>query len=89
MDTVCAYHVVIRSASNRKWFIRMEEKEYELYITIDWNRIKKEMSITNDHLVVFEIVDLQTFNMTVFKCAPFFLSLSSGTLCCYERKTKS
>ncbi|KAM0051157.1 hypothetical protein Hdeb2414_s0007g00232471 [Helianthus debilis subsp. tardiflorus] len=51
----------------------MEEKEYEFYITTDWNRIKKEMSITNDHLVVFEMVDLQTFNMTVFKCAPFFL----------------
>ncbi|MFS7902920.1 hypothetical protein Hanom_Chr01g00017131 [Helianthus anomalus] len=31
------------------------------------------MSITNDHLVVFEMVDLQTFNITVFECAPFFL----------------
>ncbi|MFS7959474.1 putative DNA-binding pseudobarrel domain superfamily [Helianthus anomalus] len=60
MNIVPTYPVVIRSAPTRKWFVRMEEKECELYITTGWNRIKQEMSITDKHLVVFEMVDLQT-----------------------------
>ncbi|KAJ0570161.1 putative transcription factor B3-Domain family [Helianthus annuus] len=68
MNTVPAYPVVIRSAPNRKWFVRIEEIDCELYMTTGWNQIKQEMSITDNHLVVFEMLDIQTFEMSVFSC---------------------
>ncbi|KAM0019462.1 hypothetical protein Hdeb2414_s0025g00656171 [Helianthus debilis subsp. tardiflorus] len=61
MNTAPAYSDVIRSSTNRKWFVRMEEIDFELYISTDWNQIKQEMSITDNHLVVFEVVDIQNF----------------------------
>ncbi|KAJ0811075.1 putative transcription factor B3-Domain family [Helianthus annuus] len=74
MNTVPAYPVVILSSTNCKWFVRMEEIDCEVYITTGWNRIKQEMSITDNHLVVFEMVDIQNFEISVFSCDPALLS---------------
>ncbi|KAJ0760075.1 hypothetical protein HanOQP8_Chr04g0133861 [Helianthus annuus] len=46
----------------------MDDFENELYVTTGWNRIKQEMSITDNHLVVFEMLDMNTFEMSVFSC---------------------
>ncbi|KAJ0713821.1 hypothetical protein HanPI659440_Chr13g0482721 [Helianthus annuus] len=46
----------------------MDDIENELYVTTGWNRIKQEMSITDNHLVVFEMLDMKTFEMSVFSC---------------------
>ena len=75
LNTCPSYPVVIRSSGNRKWFVRMDVLDDELYITTGWSRIKKEMSITDDHLVVFEMVNLRTFDMSVFSCKPAILTL--------------
>ncbi|MFS7994304.1 putative transcription factor B3-Domain family [Helianthus anomalus] len=74
MNTVPAYAVVIRSSTNCKWFVQMEEIDFELYVSTDWNRIKQEMSITDNHLVVLEMVDIQNFEISVFSCDPALLS---------------
>ncbi|MFS8009102.1 putative transcription factor B3-Domain family [Helianthus anomalus] len=73
MNVVPSYPVVIWSSRNRKWFVRMDVIDNELYITTGWNQIKKEMSITDDHLVVFEILDLNTFEISVISCKPALL----------------
>ncbi|KAM0055555.1 putative DNA-binding pseudobarrel domain superfamily [Helianthus debilis subsp. tardiflorus] len=39
-----------------------------------WSRIKKEMSKTDDHLLVFETVDFNTFDLSVFCCKPALLT---------------
>ncbi|MFS7920083.1 putative DNA-binding pseudobarrel domain superfamily [Helianthus anomalus] len=44
----------------------MDVLDHEVYITTDWSRIKKEMSITDDHLLVFEMIDFKTFDLSVF-----------------------
>ncbi|MFS7960193.1 putative transcription factor B3-Domain family [Helianthus anomalus] len=74
LNTCPSYPVVVRSAGNRKWFVRMDVFDNELYITTGWSRIKKEMSVTDEHLVVFEMVDLRTFEMSVFSCKPALLT---------------
>ncbi|KAJ0566268.1 putative transcription factor B3-Domain family [Helianthus annuus] len=51
LNTCPSDPVVVRSAGNRKWVVRMDVLVHELYITTSWSRIKKEMSITNDHLL--------------------------------------
>ncbi|XP_035845105.1 uncharacterized protein LOC110932942 [Helianthus annuus] len=53
----------------------MDIFDNDIYITTGWNRIKKEMSITDHHLVVFEMLDLHTFEMSVFCCKPTLLTL--------------
>ncbi|KAJ0560052.1 putative transcription factor B3-Domain family [Helianthus annuus] len=68
LNTCPSDPVVVRSAGNRKWVVRMDVLVHELYITTGWSRIKKEMSITDDHLLVFEMVDFKTFDLTVFSC---------------------
>ncbi|MFS8006453.1 putative DNA-binding pseudobarrel domain superfamily [Helianthus anomalus] len=50
-NTYLIYPVVVRSSGNRKWFVRMEVFDDDLYITTGWSRIKTEMSITDHHLV--------------------------------------
>ncbi|KAJ0662704.1 putative transcription factor B3-Domain family [Helianthus annuus] len=76
MLSTCPYYpVVVRSSCNRKWFVRMDIFDNDIYITTGWNRIKKEMSITDHHLVVFEMLDLHTFEMSVFCCKPTLLTL--------------
>ncbi|KAM0037716.1 hypothetical protein Hdeb2414_s0013g00406521 [Helianthus debilis subsp. tardiflorus] len=52
----------------------MDVLDHELYITTGWSRIKKEMSITDDHLLVFEMVDFNTFDLSVFSCKPALLT---------------
>ncbi|KAJ0779823.1 putative DNA-binding pseudobarrel domain superfamily [Helianthus annuus] len=52
----------------------MDVLDHELYITTGWSRIKKEMSITDDHLLVFEMVDFKTFDLSVFSCKPALLT---------------
>ncbi|MFS7970041.1 putative transcription factor B3-Domain family [Helianthus anomalus] len=65
LNTCPSYPVVIRGgARNRKWFVRMDVLDHELYITTCWSRITKEMSITDDHLLVFEMVDFNTFELS-------------------------
>ncbi|KAJ0715539.1 putative transcription factor B3-Domain family [Helianthus annuus] len=64
----------VRSAGNRKWFVRMDVFDNELYTTTGWSRIKKEMSITDEHLVFFEMIDLRMFEMSVFSCKPALLT---------------
>ncbi|MFS7947884.1 hypothetical protein Hanom_Chr06g00553401 [Helianthus anomalus] len=51
----------------------MDDIENELYITTGWNRIKQEVFITDNHLVVFEMLDMKTFEMSVFSCDPALL----------------
>ncbi|KAJ0841464.1 putative transcription factor B3-Domain family [Helianthus annuus] len=67
--------VLVRSAGNPKWVVRMEILDHETYITTGWSRIKKDMSITDDHLFVFEMVDSKTFDLSVFSCKPALLTL--------------
>ncbi|MFS7921640.1 putative transcription factor B3-Domain family [Helianthus anomalus] len=74
LNTCPLYPVVVRSSGNRKWFVRMDVFDDELYITTGWSRIKNEMSITDDYLVVFEMVDLRTYEMSVFSCKPALLT---------------
>ncbi|MFS8018688.1 hypothetical protein Hanom_Chr15g01394961 [Helianthus anomalus] len=45
----------------------------------------KEMSIADDHLVVLEMVFLQTFDMTIIKCAPSVL-VNPPELCVAVKK---
>ncbi|MFS8003296.1 putative transcription factor B3-Domain family [Helianthus anomalus] len=68
--------VVVRSTGNRKWVIRMDVLDHKLYITIGWSRIKKEMSITDDHLLVFQMVNFWTFDLSVFSCKPVLLTFT-------------
>ncbi|XP_021999581.1 uncharacterized protein LOC110896721 [Helianthus annuus] len=74
LNTCPSDPVLVRSAGNRKWVVRMEVLDHELYITIGWSRIKEEMSITDDHLLVFEMVDFKTFDLSVFSCKPALLT---------------
>ncbi|KAJ0733679.1 putative transcription factor B3-Domain family [Helianthus annuus] len=64
LNTCPSDPVLIRSVGNRKWVVRMELLDHELYITTGWSRIKEEMSITDDHLLVFEMVDFKTFDLS-------------------------
>ncbi|KAJ0808811.1 putative transcription factor B3-Domain family [Helianthus annuus] len=66
--------VLIRSAGNHKWVVRMEILDHNVYITTGWSRIKEEMSITDDHLLVFEMIDRKTFELSVFCCKPALLT---------------
>ncbi|KAF5815743.1 putative transcription factor B3-Domain family [Helianthus annuus] len=66
--------VLIRSAGNRKWVVKMEILDHNIYITTGWSRIKEEMSITDDHLLVFEMIDRKTFELSVFCCKPALLT---------------
>ncbi|MFS8001404.1 putative transcription factor B3-Domain family [Helianthus anomalus] len=66
--------VLVRSDGNPKWVVRMEFLDHEVYITTGWSRIKEEMSITDDHLLVFEMVDFKTFDLSVFSCKPALLT---------------
>ncbi|MFS7937928.1 hypothetical protein Hanom_Chr05g00433521 [Helianthus anomalus] len=43
--------VLVRSAGNVKWVVRMEVLDHAIYITTGWSRIKKDMSIMDDHLL--------------------------------------
>ncbi|KAM0066917.1 putative transcription factor B3-Domain family [Helianthus debilis subsp. tardiflorus] len=74
LNTCPSYPVVVRGAGNRKWFVRMDVLDHELYITTGWSRIKKEMSIMDDHLLVFEMVDFNTFELSVFSSKPALLT---------------
>ncbi|KAJ0742673.1 putative transcription factor B3-Domain family [Helianthus annuus] len=74
LNTCPSDPVVVRSAGNRKWVVWMDVLDHELYITIGWSRIKKEMSITDDHLLVSEMVDFNTFDLNVFSCKPALLT---------------
>ncbi|KAJ0892892.1 putative transcription factor B3-Domain family [Helianthus annuus] len=62
--------VLIRSAGNHKWVVKMEILDHNIYITTGWSRIKEEMSITDDHLLVFEMIDRKTFELSVFFVVP-------------------
>ncbi|MFS8006444.1 putative transcription factor B3-Domain family [Helianthus anomalus] len=75
LNTFPRYPVVVRSSGNRKWFVRMEVFDDDLYITTGWSRIKSEMFITDHHLVVFEMVDLRTYELSVFCLKPALLTL--------------
>ncbi|KAL9998405.1 putative DNA-binding pseudobarrel domain superfamily [Helianthus debilis subsp. tardiflorus] len=77
LNIVPAYPVVIRSCTNHKWFVRMEEIDCELYITTCWNRMKQEMSITNKHLVVFKMLDIREFLVGIL---PFYVILLNSVL---------
>ncbi|KAM0061541.1 putative transcription factor B3-Domain family [Helianthus debilis subsp. tardiflorus] len=66
--------VLVRSAGNHKWVVWMEIIDHEIYITKGWSRIKEEMSITDNHLLVFEMLDKHTFDLSVFSCKPALLT---------------
>ncbi|KAJ0475844.1 putative transcription factor B3-Domain family [Helianthus annuus] len=74
LNTCPSYPVVLWSSGKRKWFVHMDVIDNELYITTGWSWIKKEMFITDDHLVVFEMLDLRTFEISVFSCKPALLT---------------
>ncbi|MFS7976303.1 putative transcription factor B3-Domain family [Helianthus anomalus] len=76
LNTCPTDHVLVRSAGNLKWVVRMEILDHEIYITTGWSRIKKDMSITDDHLLVFEMVDSKTFDLSVFNCKPALLTFA-------------
>ena len=69
LNTIPSYLVLIKGSGNQNWSVRMEDINNELYITTGWKEIKNELSLTADHLIVFEMIDLQTFHITVFNCA--------------------
>ena len=69
LNTIPSYPVLIKGSGNQNWSVRMEDINNELYITTGWKEIKNELSLTADHLIVFEMIDLQTFHITVFNCA--------------------
>ncbi|KAJ0624216.1 putative transcription factor B3-Domain family [Helianthus annuus] len=74
LNTCPSDPVLVRSAGNRKWVVWMEIIDHEIYITKGWSRIKEEMSITDDHLLVFEMLDKHTFDLSVFSCKPAILT---------------
>ncbi|KAM0049762.1 hypothetical protein Hdeb2414_s0008g00289731 [Helianthus debilis subsp. tardiflorus] len=47
----------------------MDVFDNPLYITTRWDGIKKKLSITDEHMLVFEMIDLHTFDMFVFNCS--------------------
>ncbi|XP_021985841.1 B3 domain-containing protein REM10-like [Helianthus annuus] len=69
LNTIPSYLVLIKGYGKQNWSVRMEDINNELYITTGWKQIKNDLSITADHLIVFEMIDLQTFHITVFNCA--------------------
>ncbi|KAJ0694582.1 putative transcription factor B3-Domain family [Helianthus annuus] len=85
LNTCPSDPVVVRSAGNRQWVVRMDVLHHELYITTSWSRIKKEMSITDDHLLVFEMVDFKTFDLSVFSCKSALLTFPPE-LCVTEKE---
>ncbi|XP_035838680.1 uncharacterized protein LOC118486387 [Helianthus annuus] len=68
-NTIPNYPVVIRGPGKLKVFVRMEVFDNQLYITTGWDRIKKKLSITDEHMLVFEMIDLHNFDMFVFNCS--------------------
>ena len=69
LNTIPSYPVVIKGSENQNWSVGMEDINNELYIITGWKEIKNDLSLTADHLIVFEMIDLQTFHITVFNCA--------------------
>ncbi|XP_035839587.1 uncharacterized protein LOC118487142 [Helianthus annuus] len=65
-NTIPNYPIVIRGPRKHKVFVRMDVIDNQLYITTGWDRIKKKLSITDEHMLVFEMIDLHTFDMSVF-----------------------
>ncbi|KAJ0812591.1 putative DNA-binding pseudobarrel domain superfamily [Helianthus annuus] len=68
-NTIPNYPVVIRGHGKHKFFVRMDVSDNQLYITTGWDRIKKKFSLSDEHLLVFEMIDLHTFDMSVFNCS--------------------
>ncbi|KAF5822658.1 putative transcription factor B3-Domain family [Helianthus annuus] len=68
-NTIPNYPVVIRGPGKLKVFVRIEVFDNQLYITTGWDRIKKKLSITDEHMLVFEMIDLHNFDMFVFNCS--------------------
>ncbi|KAJ0445402.1 putative transcription factor B3-Domain family [Helianthus annuus] len=69
LNTIPSYPVVIKGSENQNWSVGIEDINNELYIITEWKEIKNYLSLTADHLIVFEMIDLQTFHITVFNCA--------------------
>ncbi|KAJ0917667.1 putative transcription factor B3-Domain family [Helianthus annuus] len=69
LNTIPSYLVLIKGSENQNWSVGMEDVNNELYIITGWKEIKNDLSLTADHLIVFEMIDLQTFHITVFNCA--------------------
>ncbi|KAJ0871261.1 putative transcription factor B3-Domain family [Helianthus annuus] len=68
-NTIPNYPVVIRGPGKHKLFVRMDVIDNQLYITTGWDRIKKKLSLSDEHLLVFEMIDLHTFDKPVFNCS--------------------
>ncbi|KAJ0648144.1 putative transcription factor B3-Domain family [Helianthus annuus] len=68
-NTIPNYPVLIRGPGKHKMFVRMDMIDNQLYITTGWDRIKRKLSINAEHLLVFEMIDLQTFDMSIFNCS--------------------
>ncbi|KAM0027859.1 hypothetical protein Hdeb2414_s0019g00545171 [Helianthus debilis subsp. tardiflorus] len=47
----------------------MDVIDNHLYITTGWDWIKKKLSLSDEHLLVFEMIELHTFDMSVFNCS--------------------
>ncbi|KAJ0825613.1 putative transcription factor B3-Domain family [Helianthus annuus] len=68
-NTIPNYLVLIRGPGKHKQFVRIDVIDNQLYITTGWDRIKRPLSISADHLLVFEMIDLHTFDMSIFNCS--------------------
>ncbi|KAJ0428606.1 putative transcription factor B3-Domain family [Helianthus annuus] len=68
-NTIPNYPVLIRGPGKHKQFVRIDVIDNQLYITTGWDRIKRPLSISADHLLVFEMIDLHTFDMSIFNCS--------------------
>ncbi|KAM0045178.1 putative DNA-binding pseudobarrel domain superfamily [Helianthus debilis subsp. tardiflorus] len=68
-NTIPNYPVVIRGPRKHKVFVRMDVIDNQLYITTGWDRIKTKLSLSDEHLLVFEMIDLHTFDMSIFSCS--------------------
>ncbi|MFS7930372.1 putative transcription factor B3-Domain family [Helianthus anomalus] len=70
-NTIPNYPVVIRGPGKHKLFVQMDVIDNQFYITTGWDRMKKKLSITDEHLLVFKMIDLHTFDMFVFNCSKY------------------
>ncbi|MFS8003333.1 putative DNA-binding pseudobarrel domain superfamily [Helianthus anomalus] len=68
-NTIPNYPVVIRGPGKHKVSVRMDVIDNQLYITTGWDRIKKKLSLSDEHLLVFEMIDLHTFDMSILNCS--------------------
>ncbi|MFS8008070.1 putative DNA-binding pseudobarrel domain superfamily [Helianthus anomalus] len=60
-------HVTITTFPNHIWLVVMEKYGQNFYMTTEWNRIKEDMQIQDEHFIVFDMIFESKFDMMLFK----------------------